>query len=641
MSWIEGKGEESSEGREFKRRTLFRAGTAAVFLAVILLAEMFGGCGRAKKNAAGDETISAADSEWAGSLAELQKRIREAGAPFGVVIITGSEWGRYEKDIYESPEIKPLLAAVPRMRVDWKAADALRERYGAKDAPGLWFLDGAGREITHLEGARDVAFVRRVFEHVREYPKPRTELRESAEKDSGARIRLIEVLLETGNPDTALLECRRTTKELKGAQPALLYYLHAYSAGEAGALREAERVARQYLRKFPGGSERAAVRWIQTFLAMKQKRQRSAERTISKMLSADSTSPYTRQAVTAFAIQYLARSKRDPAAAERFLTKAIKAGTPWSADFLLARALVRSGLPNGMPAALEDLRTVVKEGGERAEEGLDQLTAVAASRVGAPWAADIILFLQKMARSESLGFAARLRLAQLYLLNGDVTLADEEARLVSASGGPLAPAGMLLRGSIALDGEGNPKKALAAFGECLEKFAGSTWEPAARYGRARALFFLARVKDAAEAYAFLEKYLQGRRYLPESFRYVLPSMMPAEVFQSQIAAFRRKLAELEKEKNGAAVLKEYVAGTIAAARGDTETATRVFRAVTADYPASSLADDAYIQLGTLAIREGRVREATKHWQRVVNSYKGSDQYERARQYLAGLRRFRG
>jgi tetratricopeptide (TPR) repeat protein len=552
-----------------------------------------------------------------------------------IIVVTRAGWSSYEASTYEHPAVEKLIEPLSRARVDLMTDTPRLMTWGVELAPTLVITSERGDLITSIKGPRDVSVVRRAIERSIQFPLTPKEL--SRRPDTSAHVRYLEVLIEQGHFDTAVAEARRYLAADSSPESVRGRYLYIYAIAELGRLPEAEKLARDFLAKNPASPDASAVNWLLVVIELQTKRERQAESRIVALAESDSGSPFARQAVLAFAMEYLARGKEKFADADAFLTRWIEDSSPWSDDFLMARASLKFSDPRTAPGGLDDLKTIASGSGVMAAEAQDRLVQVGSSPGGGAFLPQIILTFQDLVRLPNENGGARVRLARLYAASDNIDRAKEEARAVAAGTGPYADDALLFLGTLALEVDKIPADALGRFEEVLTKYADRECFWPAKFGRARALFFSGDVARAEPAMEELLRYLSQRRHLPEAFMIVLPNPAPPQMLFAQIQDYRNKLKAIMKEEKGEIAFRLLLDGVLAASKGDTVAGEKALTALSEQYPASSLADDALIELAKIAVNEGQMDRAQQYCQRIVSAYRGSDQFEAANGFLEALK----
>jgi len=249
----------------------------------------------------------------------------------------------------------------------------------------------------------------------------------------------------------------------------------------------------------------------------------------------------------------------------------------------------------------------------------------------------VVLFFQELAARPGDDGYARFLLARLYLLSDNTSRAIEEAKGITSKGGEYADEAALLVGVIKLEVEKKPDEAILHFEEVIKEYKDrSTYWPA-RYGWSRALFFSGRLKEAKDANIALLEYLSNRAYLPEAFLLILPQPAPPQAIVAQLKEYNEKIDSLMAEKDGEKIFKELLVGVLAGSKGDSVVADAAFNSVVTKYPASSLADDALLELAKVHLRGDQLDSAANVLERIMTSYKGSDQYKPAEELLGMIK----
>jgi tetratricopeptide (TPR) repeat protein len=569
----------------------------------------------------------------AGALADATRRDPR------LIVVTRAGWSGYEKSIFEHPAIAPLIEPLGRAQVDFTADTARLSAWGVEGAPALVLVTADGRLITRLVGPRDMSVVKKAIERSSEFPLAREDL--ARREDTPAVIRAAEVAIELGEFETATVMTRGFLEADRSApETARGRYLHLYALAEDGKMPVAARMAADYLKDFPEGEDRSAVLWILAVIDLQANRDRAALERIEAIRTTDSGSVYARQAIIAYSMEYLARAKQKLADADRYLTQCIEAGSPWRDDLILARSYLRFARPESAMAAIEDLKQVARGANALlADEAQERLVGFAA-QADPSLQSQIILFFQDLVRRPAESGSGRLRLARLYLANENLQRAREEARTIVAGGGEQADDALLLLGVIALEVERDPAAAVPIFTDLIAKFPSRETLWPAKYGLARAYFFSGEIKQAEPALEELLGYLAGRRYLPEPFLMILARPMPPAMIRDQLKEYAEKVKALLAEEQGEAAFKKLMSGVINASRGETEPAFVAFQSLVSEHPASSVADDALFEEARLHLRDGRIDEARVALTRITTSYKGSDQFAQASEFLEAMKDIR-
>lgn len=548
-----------------------------------------------------------------------------------VIVITRAGWSTYEKNTYDRPEIKSLISDLSRARIEFSMDTANMEKWGIDGAPALVLLTPKGDVITKLVGPRDATVVRTAIERSIEYPYAPDELAQRT--DTPSHLRWIEVILEKGDIDSAVAAAIRYVGADTSLEAAHGQYLYAYAVAEKGEFEKAKKATEEYLDRYPDGKDRSTAHWILIVLELQSDKDAGIEARIDRMIAEDSTAAHVRQAIWAYTMEYLARGKGNLKKAESLLTKYIDASTPWSNDLRIARANLRTSIPNSMGDAIEDYKLLASSEGTLSNDAKDRLVMIAGAPGNDLILPGIVLYFQDLASKSTDDGYARFLLARLYLMSDNVPRAIEEAKTLAATDGEYADEAALLLGVIKLEVEKKPEEAIPFFEDVIKKYADrSTFWPA-RYGWSRSLFFSGRLKEAKEANAGMIEYLSNRFYLSEAFLLILPQAAPPQAIAEQLKDYNEKIDSLLAEKDGEKIFKELLTGVLAGSKGDTAVADVAFNSVVTKYPASSLADDALFELAKVHLRDNQMDSAAKALERIMTSYKGSDQYKPAEELL--------
>lgn len=585
--------------------------------------------------ACGKPSPAAHVADASGWYSNLAPTLADARPGPRLIVVTRAGWSAYERTVYDDPALADLLGKVPHARIDMSMDTPQLVAWGLQGAPALVLVNAKGQLLTSLVGARDISFVRRTIERTLAFPLTRTEL--SSRTDTPAQLRLIEVEIDQGDMESAAVRAGRFIGPDTSTDAALGQYLYAYSNAELQKSEEARTWATRYLERYPTGADRTAVQWILAVLDLQADKGPAAEARIRVMVAADSGSFYARQAVLAYAMEYLARQKQKLGPAEKFLSGFIAESGPWTDDFQMAHSSICMSAPNGLALALEDLKSVIRRNGRMAEEAEERLIMTAASPGGGEQvAAPTILFLQDVIRLPGDRERSRFSLTRLYLISQNIDRGREEALKLAAGDGAYADDAMLLLGALALEHDLSPDSAVIQFQSLIKRFPDRETIWPAKYGLARALFFSGKLQEAATAMDEVLGWLAGRRFLPDAFQLITGPQTPASNVMAQIEEYRKKTRELLAEENGTVVFQKLLTGVLASSHGDTAAATAAFKQVVEQHPASSVADDAYMELAKIALRERRMADAQTNLTRITTSYKASDQYEPAVRILSAL-----
>lgn len=605
------------------------------FTAVITAALLISACGRdtassTGKNGQGNEPRP----EWAQSIEDARAYGEDSPV---LVVITSGGWGTYEKAVYESSDVKALLDGYLKVRLD--RADTAVRKYGITAPPGLFLIDKEGNLITYLEGPRDPSVVARVLGRAALFPIPSATL--SGSSDSAAHLRYVEVLVEQGRFDSALIEARRYLAPDTSTPYEFGQFLYAYASGEAGDLPEAKKWAARYLDRYPPGEFRPQVLWLMIVTELQSGNQRQARGHLDELIEKHQGSPYARQAVLAYSMEYLARGLRDLDGAQKLLDDRIEAGSPWADDFRVARAGLKMARQGGLNEALADLEAAAKSSSWLAAENAQEQLLSLAGRGDEGVYSKIVLVFQKLARGEhDWSDRAQLRLARLYLAGGDTEGAFAAANELSASESELADEAKLLSAVMELEMNSDPQKALAR----LEELRASMWKPEiawpSRFVAARAHFFAGNLEEALSRFRELDSYFEGREFLPEQFSLVLGQSVPPEVLKQQTDGFLKKLEGLNEEEAGAERFQAFMSAVVKAEAGDSITAERELESYVSAHPASSLSDDALVELAKIYLRGNNPDSALYYLRKIEKSYTGSDQHELASHLVNEIRKRR-
>lgn len=556
-----------------------------------------------------------------------------------LLVAVGGVWGGYERGTYGEEPIKGLTEKYRRARMT--VSDTALAGLGMEDAPAMAVFDPDGRLITRLVGPRDFGMIRYTLERCLEFPAPAEILQ--AKGDPASHLRYTELLLERDSFALARDESARYLKGDSSPETAHGWYLHAYAQAElagrsdrdghaADATREraeARKAAAGYLRMSPTGRHREASLWILIVLDLQEKREKEALKSLNALIASDSGSPYTRQAVLAYSIEYLARGKGKLLEADKFLTSVIEKGSLWKGDLQMARATLRMNIPSMQTQGLADLEAAAQTKGEiaqAAQERLIMLTGASRSPLMLP---NTILFFQNLARDTVQGESARLRLARLYIMQGDMVRAREEAGNVAAGRGEYADDALLLLGSLELEGDKNPQEAVKKYDALITGFGDRETVWPARYGRARALFFSGDVERALTAFEELHGYFRRSRIFPDAFSVVVPHGASARQIEGEIAEYVAKLKILKEEPKGPDAFRLFMDAVLTSAKGESNAAEPKLVSFARDYPSSSLADDALMEMVKLHLMRREPDSAVVYLDRIIQSYNGSDQFENA------------
>ncbi len=571
------------------------------------------------------------ESGWYSSVTEALKQADRTGPR--IVVVTRAGWSRYERNNFEHASVANLIEPLVRVRIDPTQDTPRMEAWGVTDVPALVIVNAAGDVITKLDGPRDISVVRRAIQRSIEFPVPFNELAKAT--DNPSTLRYAEACLDQGLFETAAQTARRFVGPDSSVEAAHGQYLYTYATAEMGNVAEAEKLAKEYLARYPQGEDRAALLWILVVFDLQKDRTAPAVEKIDAIVKADPASPFARQAVVAYAMEYLARGKNKLADAEKFLTAQIEDSSPWTEDYLMARSALRLANPADPGPGLADLKRIATGGGSLAPDAQERLVLLAMGPAGQLLMPQITLMFQDISRSDASGFA-RFNLARLYVLSEDTTRAREEAQTLAVTGGEYADDALLLLATLSLELDKQPDQAIPILMDIIKKYPNRETSWAARYGLARALFFSGRMEEAELAIKDVLAYVAGRRYLPDEFLIIMPRVMRPQEVQQQFRDFLGKIEALKKEENGAAVFRVLLDGVIASSRGDSSTALAKFNELVANHPASSLADDALFEIAKVQLRGGNMEEAKKALTRITTSYKESDQFEAAEQFLAAF-----
>lgn len=572
---------------------------------------------------------AATQSDGSGWLTSIDAALRDASSGPRVIVVTRAGWSSYERAVYQDPSMKALLELVPRARIDMFSDSQRLMNWGLEGAPALVLVNAKGELLTSLVGARDVSFLKRAIERTREFPYTRAEL--AARTDTPSLLRLAEVHIDQGDFESAAIVAGPLAAD-SGATGAAATYLLAYAAAELQKTDEARAAADRYLRAWPEGADATGALWIQAVLELQKDRGREAEGRVIAILDRDSSSYFSRQAVLAYSLKYLAQEKRQLPKAEQFLSSCMERATPWSDDFRMARASLRLSSPATLADALEDYKTVVANQGRAAEEAEERLIMISAQPGGEGAAAPLILWFQDLVRRPGIADRTRFALARLYVVGRSFDRGKEEARALAGGTGDFADDALLLLGALKLEEELDPAGAVTLFQDLVGRFPARETFWAAKYGLARAQFFAGRVEESKATMGEVIGWLTGRRFLPDAFALIAGPQAPAAAVQAQMKGYHEKATEI-LEKGEQAVFQKLVGGVLSASKGDSGIARAAFEQIVTEHPASSLADDALMELAKISLRNQDVEGAKTHLERVVASYRGQDQFEEAEQML--------
>lgn len=605
-----------------------------ILVALMVVSVVFGlSCGLSRERQAARSPLDA--DGWYVSIEEaLKGPIPTGGSSPVLVAVMAGGWERYERDVYADSTIEAKLATLRHARVD--GSDTRLEAYGLTDAPALLMLTSDDKVITYLEGARDPYVLRRAITRSLEFPRPWTELERST--DPAAQLRYLEVLIEQGKFDTAAAVAKKYVDAPSSPEAAHGLYLYIYAMGERGDMAEAEKAVALYVRKYPQGEDRTAVRWIQAVIAMQAGKDAAALAEIDRILSDDASSPFARQAVLMYAMQYLAGQKRQLAEADKYLGERIAAGGAWADEFAMARAQLRLNIPGAEGQAVADIKQVAAGNSRYSSSAQGLLVSLVSNSRDRSMLADMTLFFQDLTRDPAHSDEARLHLVRLYMMDNNFARAKEEAQTLSTGKGEYADEALLMLGQIALEKEMDPAAAIARFDDAIKRSPeGKTAWPA-RYGRAMALYLAGDRARAAAEFALLKEYVSTHRFLSNAFSLVLPQGMPPQLLPVQLQNLNKGLKEMEKEPQGDEHFKAFMAGILAVRKGDTAAAERIFSDFVESTPGSLLTDDAYMKLADLAFRDDKMDSVQFYLNRIVTSYKNSDQYENAARLVEQLKK---
>lgn len=575
------------------------------------------------------------DSDGSGWYSTIDAALRDQSSGPRVIVVTRAGWSAYERAVYDNPALKPILDLMPHARIDMFTDSQRLINWGLEGAPALLLINAEGKLLTSLVGARDLSFVKRTIERTREFPLTRAEL--EARTDVPARLRLAEVLIDQNEYETAAIIAGALRSDSGPAADtrtaSAATYLYAYACAELRRSDEARKTALSYLSTWPNGADGSAVRWILAVLDLQKDKGRDAENRVREILKSDSGSFYARQAVLAYSMEYLARQKNQLGPAERFLSGFIAESGPWSDDFLMARASLRLTSQAAAALGIEDYKTVIGRQGRLAEEAEERLIMIGAQPGGEVFVAPLILWFQDLVRRPDVADRSKFALTRLYIVSRNFDRGREEARALANGDGPYADDSLLLLGALKMEEELDPPGAVMLFQDLVKRFPARETLWPAKYGLARAYFFSGQVAEAKTTMDEVIGWMTGRRFLPDAFQLIAGPQAPARAILAQMADYRAKTEEMLKEENGVAVFQELLKGVLAGSKGDTAAATISFEKVIAEHPASSVADDAYMELAKIALREERIDDAKKHLERVIASYRNSDQYDEAERFL--------
>jgi len=583
-----------------------------------------------------EETIRKVEAGWYSTIKEC---LADSSKSPRLIVVTRAGWSRYERNTYDNSEVKKLIAPLPRVKLDWSEDTAKMDAWKITEAPSLILTTSQGELITKLMGPRDISIISKAISRSIEFPFSYSEL--SQRTDTESVLRCIEVAIELGEFETAAVKAERFLGNDTSSISAKGQYLHAYAIAELGEIEKSQNEAKVYLSRYPKGEDRAALLWILSVLDLQNGKDASAKKYIQDMITSDSSSPFSRQAVLAYSIEYLARGKKNLSEADNFLTSAIAESSPWTYDFLLARSSLRFASPSTVELGLQDLAGVAKSNSDLAEDAQDRLVMLSMPPNGDALRPNIILMFQELARSSGNPDCARFNLARLYIFANDENRAREEAQTLSVKGGEYSGDAMLLLGTMKLEFNKEPKEAVKIFEDLIAKYPERETFWAGKYGLARALFFSGDVERAKKEISEVLVYLEGRRYLADAFLTILPRPMRPIELKEQFQDFAAKLESIEKEEGGKEVFGKLLEGVLASSKGDTVTAGSKFNEIIEKNPASSVVDDAYFELAKIYVREGNLDKTKEILTKIITVYKHSDQYESAKNLLEMINQSQG
>ena len=583
-----------------------------------------------------EETIRKVEAGWYSTIKEC---LADSSKSPRLIVVTRAGWSRYERNTYDNSEVKKLIAPLPRVKLDWSEDTAKMDAWKITEAPSLILTTSQGELITKLMGPRDISIIRKAISRSIEFPFSYSEL--SQRTDTESVLRCIEVAIELGEFETAAVKAERFLGNDTSSISAKGQYLHAYAIAELGEIEKSQNEAKVYLSRYPKGEDRAALLWILSVLDLQNGKDASAKKYIQDMITSDSSSPFSRQAVLAYSIEYLARGKKNLSEADNFLTSAIAESSPWTYDFLLARSSLRFASPSTVELGLQDLAGVAKSNSDLAEDAQDRLVMLSMPPNGDALRPNIILMFQELARSSGNPDCARFNLARLYIFANDENRAREEVQTLSVKGGEYSGDAMLLLGTMKLEFNKEPKEAVKIFEDLIAKYPERETFWAGKYGLARALFFSGDVERAKKEISEVLVYLEGRRYLADAFLTILPRPMRPIELKEQFQDFAAKLESIEKEEGGKEVFGKLLEGVLASSKGDTVTAGSKFNEIIEKNPASSVVDDAYFELAKIYVREGNLDKTKEILTKIITVYKHSDQYESAKNLLEMINQSQG
>ncbi|MEK8023503.1 MAG: hypothetical protein AAB229_06790, partial [Candidatus Hydrogenedentota bacterium] len=310
-----------------------------------------------------------------------------------LVVVTRSGWSGYEKSTFDHPALAPVIAPMARARLDLSDDTTRFENLGIDRAPSIVLLTPQGAVISKIVGQRDISVIKRSIARAIEFPMTRSEL--LGKTDTASQLRWVEVSIEEGDFESAAIAAKRYLGPGRSTEEAHGQYLYAYVSAELGNQTEDKKLSEQhrkesktwvdeYLKRYPAGEDASAAKWIGIVLNLQGNKPKVSEALIQDLLKSDSPSAFTRQAVIAYSMEHLARAEKKLPAAIDFLTRAMADSSPWSEDFLMARATLRLAEAENIPYGIADLQQVATGRTIMSSEAQDRLVMIATAPASQP-----------------------------------------------------------------------------------------------------------------------------------------------------------------------------------------------------------------------------------------------------------------